>query len=259
MNEQTRWTEIEHLPDWDEEFYDIYTARKFGKWVMIKTLKPEYRDDPERQAMIEREFDVRYNLAHPNIVMINDFEEIPGLGRCIVTDDVYGDTLRKLIKEKRVGMEHINQMRHQLVNAMEYIQNNHIAHPPLRPENIIFTENIGNLKLIDVGFEQRPSLSRRDIADDIYNYGVCLSEALDAADCNDPVLRRVARRCCDPNPKRRYHDLEQLHLALGGRGLQRFYIVVVAFISIMLLLIAWLLSPWRPEPIMTNPNFINLI
>ena len=34
-HEEPRWTEIEHLPEWDEEFYNIYTAKKFGKWVMI--------------------------------------------------------------------------------------------------------------------------------------------------------------------------------------------------------------------------------
>lgn len=249
MTDRDRWTEIEHLPDWDEEFYDIYTAKKFGKWVMIKTLKPEFRDDPERQAMIEKEFDTRYNLAHPNIVMINDFEEIPTLGMCIVTDDVYGDTLRKLINEKRVTMAHISQMRHQLLNAMSYIQTNHIVHPPLRPENIIFTENIGNLKLIDVGFEQRPSLSKRELSDDIYHYGQVLGEALDACGCDDPTLRRVVRRCTDPNPAHRYRDLEQLHLALEGRSQRRFYILIAVFLGVMLLLVAWLLSPWRPEPI----------
>ena len=40
------------------------------------------------EAMFEKEFDVRYNLAHPNIVMINDFEDIPGIGPigCTCTD-----------------------------------------------------------------------------------------------------------------------------------------------------------------------------
>lgn len=250
MTEQTqRWTEIEHLPEWDEEFYHIYTAKKFGKWVMIKTLKPEFRDMPEYRAMIEKEFDTRYNLAHPNIVMINDFEEIPGLGRCIVTDDVYGDSLRKLIDQGRVTVAHISQMRHQLVNALEYIQANHIVHPPLRPENIIFTENIGNLKLIDVGFEQRPSLSRREVADDIYNYGKVLKEALDAVGSGDPVLRRVVRRCTATDRSHRFRDLAQLHLALEGRSQKRFFILVAITLAVMILLIVWLLSPWRPEPI----------
>ncbi len=37
-----------------------------------------------------KEFDTRDNLAHANIVKVNDFEEIPGVGRAIVTDDAYG-------------------------------------------------------------------------------------------------------------------------------------------------------------------------
>ncbi len=55
MTDRQRWTEIEHLPEWDEEFYDVYTAKKHGKWVMLKTLKPEYKNDPAFQAMIEKE------------------------------------------------------------------------------------------------------------------------------------------------------------------------------------------------------------
>ena len=150
-NDQQRLNEIEHLPEWDEEFYDVYNAKKFGKWVMLKTLKADLRDKPEMQQMLEKEFDVRYNLAHPHIIMINDLEDVPGIGRCIITDDVYGDSLAKLLREGKVTKEHVSKLRNQLVDALEYIQDNHLAHHPLRPENIIFTENIGNLKLIDVG------------------------------------------------------------------------------------------------------------
>ncbi|MCH5221366.1 MAG: protein kinase [Muribaculaceae bacterium] len=250
MTDKTaRWTEIEHLPEWDEEFYHIYTAKKFGKWVMMKTLRPEYADDPRYQAMIEQEFDVRYSLAHPNIIMINDFEDIPGVGRCIVTDDVYGDSLRKLIERKAVTPAVIEQLRHQLVNALEYIQSKHIVHPPLSLDNILFTENIGNLKLIDVGFEQRPSLSHQSTADDIYNYGKVLTEALNAAGSNDITLRRVARKCTDPDPRRRYRDMQQVHLALENRGNRHLYFVVLAFLALMLLLIIWLKSPYAPQPI----------
>ena len=61
-------------------------------------------------AMLDREFEVRYNLAHPRIVMINDLEEVPGLGRCIITDDVYGDSLRKLIEKGEVTPEIVNKI-----------------------------------------------------------------------------------------------------------------------------------------------------
>ena len=246
---EQRWTEIEHLPEWDEEFYHIYTAKKFGKWVMIKTLRPEYADDPRYRNMIEQEFDVRYSLAHPNIVMINDFEEVPGVGRCIITDDVYGDTLRKLINERKVTPAHIEQLRHQLVGALEYIQSKHIVHPKLTPDNIIFTENIGNLKLIDVGFEQRPSLSHQSTADDIYNYGLVLEEALNAAGSNDPILHKVARRCTDPDPKKRFRDMQQVHLALEDRKSGSIYLIIIAFLVVMIIIILWLKSPYAPVPV----------
>lgn len=249
MTDQSRWTDIEHLPEWDEEFYHIYTAKKFGKWVMMKTLRPEYADDPRYQAMIEQEFDVRYSLAHPNIVMINDFEDVPGVGRCIVTDDVYGKSLRQLIDEKAVTPEVIDQLRYQLVEALDYIETKHIVHPRLTPENIIFTENIGNLKLIDVGYEQKPSLSHQSTYDDIYDYGKVLGAALDAANNHDIILRHVVRRCTDSNRKRRYRDLQQLRLALENRDFKRFYIIIAAFLVVMSLLILWLFSPYAPAPI----------
>lgn len=236
MTEDTtpRWTEIEHLPQWDEEFYQVYTAKKFGKWVMIKTLRPEYADKPEYQAMIEKEFDVRYNLAHPNVVMINDFEDIPGIGRCIVTDDVYGKSLRTIIDNGELTQHHLDQICHQLVNALAYIQTNHIVHHPIRPETIIFTENIENLKLIDVGFDQRSKLKPSDVADDIYSYGIVLREVLDKLHVTDLRLRAVAKRCTNPDPRRRYKTVEHLREAIEGRSAVRLYLVVIAFLLLMI-------------------------
>lgn len=236
-----RWTEIEHLPEWDEEFYNVYTARKLGKWVMMKTLRPEFRDKAEYQAMIEKEFDVRYNLAHPNIVMVNDFEDVPGLGRCIIFDDVYGTSLRKLIDKGEVTEAHIEQLRRCLPAALEYIQSNHIVHHPIRPERIIFTENIGNLKLIDVGFDQHEATSPAMACDDVRAYGQIVTETLDASGVSDPQLRSVAERCLRRDGHRRIADAHDLHIALEGtRTGRRFYLIIIAFLSIMVILLAWL-------------------
>lgn len=233
----TRWTEIEHLPQWDEEFYNIYTAKKLGKWVMLKTLRPEYKDDPQYQEMIEKEFDVRYNLAHPNIVMINDFEDIPGIGRCIVTDDVYGMSLRRIINEGKLTDHHLSEICHQLVSALSYIQTNHIVHHPIRPETIIFTENIENLKLIDVGFDQKHSLNPTDVSEDIYNYGLVLREVLDHSGSKNSQLRHIANKCTDRDPKRRYHSVEDLRMAIEGRSLKNIYLIIIAFLTVMVVLL----------------------
>lgn len=260
-NVSEKWTEIELLPEWDEEFYDVYTAKKFGKWLMLKTLKPQYRGIEKYETMIEKEFDVRYNLAHAHIVMINDFEEVPGIGRCIITDDVYGTSLRKLIDEKRVTPHHIEQLRHQLVSAMDYIQSNHIVHHPIRPERIIFTENIENLKLIDVGFDQKEHLEPTDAAEDIYNYGLVLKEVLDSVDEHYPNLRKIADRCTDSNPSRRYHDVQELHLALERRSGNYLYLLIISFLVLMVLFLTWMIisEPAKPEGMSSISNaFISL-
>lgn len=237
-----KWTEQELLPEWSEKFYDVWTAKKHGKWVMLKTLKPEFRDKEEFRSMIEKEFDVRYNLAHPNIVMINDFEDVPGVGRSIITDDVYGKSLRKLIKEGEVTEETLRKITTSLVDAMDYIQANHLVHHPIRPETIIFTENIGNLKLIDVGFDQLDHLSHADTWRDIRSFGEVLNETLDALPTRHPHLRKVAERCMSDDPSRRYRDIQDLKMAIANRSNNRLYIVIIVFLALMTALLGWLLA-----------------
>lgn len=237
---QPKWTEIEHLPEWDEEFYHVYTAKKHGKWLMLKTLRPELKGQEKYERMIEKEFEVRYNLAHPHIIMINDYEEVPGLGMCIITDDVYGDSLDKLIREHKVTDDHIYKLHHQLLDALDYVQTNHLAHHPLEASRVIFTENIGNLKLIDVGFDQKKFLTHEDTNDDIYNYGVLLNKALDAVESPHPKLRRVAARCVAKDVSKRYHTLNELRLDLADSGSNRVYVCIIIFLMAVIGLLLWL-------------------
>lgn len=245
-----KWTEIEHLPEWDEEFYHVYTARKHGKWVMLKTLRPELKDDPAACAMIGKEFDVRYNLSHPNIVMINDFEDVPGVGQSIITDDVYGDSLARLIREKKVTPHHLEELRERLPSALQYIHDNHIVHHPLRPETVIFTEKIGNLKMIDVGFEQRPELSPRRVSDDIEAFGRVMLAALDACPAEGQKsshLRKVAEKCARNSSARKpFRDITAVRAALEGRSREKVYVLIIAFMLVMIAVLAWFSSSWRP-------------
>lgn len=233
-----KWTELEHLPEWDEEFYQVFTAKKHGKWIMLKALKPEYAHDPHAQSMLEKEFDVRYNLAHPNIIMINDLEDVPGVGRSIITDDVYGLSLRKIIDDHKVDNHIIRQLSHQLVDAIQYIQENHLVHKPIRPESIIFTENIRNLKLIDVGFDQQERLAPSAVADDLASFGNVLLQALDAAPNPDPRLRHIALRCTDTH-RCPYRSVPDLKLALQGSDNRRLYLIIIAFLALMTIVLGF--------------------
>lgn len=238
MSDQSqRWTEIELLPAWEEEFYNVYTAKKLGKWVMLKTLKPQYRDDPAMVEMFNKEFDARYNLSHPNIVMINDFEFVPGVGMSIITDDVYGKSLRTLMEAGELTDKHYEQLCQRLPMALEYIQQNHLAHHPLRPETIIFTDQIGNLKLIDVGYEQQRALSYADTSNDIRNYGEIMLEVLEKTGRRDPRVEAVARRAARGG----FTDVQSLRLAIDGRNDKRLWMMVAVVSVVFAAILATLL------------------
>lgn len=236
-----KWTEIEHLPQWDEKYYYVYTAKKHGKWVMLKALRPEFRNDPLMRSMIEKEFDVRYNLAHPHIIMINDFEDVPGIGRCIITDDVYGNSLRYLIDKGEVTEATLNKITSDLVDAMEYIQENHLIHHPLRPESIIFTEKIHNLKVIDVGFDQLEFLSVNETGGDMKQFGLVLKETLHALYKEKDIpphhqhLEKIARECISDNC--RYHSVQDLKLALNNRNQSKLLALVITFLLVMIIIL----------------------
>ncbi len=233
-----KWSDLFLLPEWEEEFYDVYTAKKHGKWVMLKALKKEYADNPEYIKMLENEFDTRYHLAHPNIVMVNDLEKIPGVGLAIITDDVYGYSLRRLIDEKRLTPKIVHRLQTQLLDAMEYIQENHIEHNPITPESIIFTEYNETLKLIDVGYAQRSHISKADTAEDIKSYGKVLSEVLDHLPTSLPRLRRIANKCEDASQP--YKSISDVHLAMEKRNSSQLFIVICLFIIMMTCLLIWL-------------------
>ena len=179
--------------------------------------------------------------------MINDFEDVPTLGRCIITDDVYGDSLRKLMDQGKVTSMHLNRVCTQLVDAIDYIQENHLVHFPIRPETIIFTENIGNLKLIDVGFDQSEHLTPAEATEDIYSFGKVLSDVLDRVEDAPGYLRKIADKCTAEDSGQRYSSVHQLRMALAHRSDNKFYLYIIIFLLATVSLLLWLTSAWAPS------------
>lgn len=233
-----KWSDLFILPEWGEKYYDVYTVKKHGKWVMLKALKKEYADLPEYRKMLEEEFDTRYNLAHANIVMVNDLEMVPGVGMAIITDDVYGYSLRRLIDENRLTPRIVHRLQTQLLDAMEYIQENHIRHNPITPDTIIFTEYNENLKLIDVGKAQVDSLSTSEANEDIRSYGLIINEVLDHLPTTLPRLRRIANKCLDNDHP--FRSISDIQLAVEKRNSNQTYLILCIFIVVMSALLVWL-------------------
>lgn len=230
-----KWSDLTLLPEWEEEYCNVYTAKKYGKWVMLKGLKKEYADNPKYRERLEKEFETRYNLSHPNIVMVNDFEIVPGVGPAIITDDVYGYSLRRLIDERRLTPKIVSRLETQLLYAMEYIEENHILHAPITPETIIFTEYNENLKLIDVGYEFSSVISEQDAREDVRAYGRIVNEVLDNLPASLPKLRRVANRAEAENSP--YKSIADVQLEIEKKVSSQIFIILSLIIIILLIVL----------------------
>ena len=200
----------------------LYKAERMGKWFMLKALKPEFADSQLYKALLYKEFEIGYNLSHPNIVQTLGMENVPECGgACIVLEYIDGFNLRdymthgdKLTDETCVNI--IDEMS----RALEYIHERQIIHRDLKPENILITANGHHVKLIDFGFADVDSYSvlkasagtRKyaapeqlmpgavvDSRADIYALGLIMQELAQYV----PALGKVARRCCNVNPARR--------------------------------------------------------
>ena len=74
-------------------YSSLYTAIYLGKKHILKGLKPEYKNKLFYENLLKKEFEISHPLDHPNIVKTIDFQNIPNLGDCIVTEYIEGLTL----------------------------------------------------------------------------------------------------------------------------------------------------------------------
>lgn len=217
-----RWTGLQPLSrQSDRSLCRLLRARRMGKWHVLKCLKPRYADSPDARALLQKEFEIGYRLSHPHIAAVVGFEQVEGLGRCIVMEYVDGRTLRHAIRHEPWSRQLTLGVMRQLGQALDYIHQQQVIHRDVKPENILLTRNGDSVKLIDFGLSdadsyailKQPAGTLRYAAPeqlvpgrpvdgraDIYALGAVLSEM----PCLNRRLRRIARKCMAPQPSGRY-------------------------------------------------------
>lgn len=227
----------------------VYKAQRMGKWHALKCLKPDYSNQKEYRALLQKEFEIGYQLNHPNIVRIIGIEEVDNLGICIVMEYIEGQTLKKAFAEKQLTRDQYQKILQQLCEALSYIHHRQIIHRDLKPENILITDNGMNVKLIDFGLSDAddyailkapagtwhyaaPEIIAHHPADqrsDIYSLGVILQEL---PTCSFKV-RRIAKRCVKQEREQRYQSAEEIIIALKKKSTLPHVIYVLILIAIV--------------------------
>lgn len=179
---------------------DVYRAKdhKLNRFVAIKVLKPEFKDDRVFISKFRVEAQAAAGLAHANIVNVYDVGEENGIN-FIVMELVEGITLKAYISKKgKLPMREATSIALQVASGLEVAHNNGIIHRDVKPQNIIISMD-GKAKVADFGIARAvssntinssamgsvhyssPEQSRGGYSDaksDIYSMGITMYEMI---------------------------------------------------------------------------------
>ena len=180
---------------------DVYRAMdsKLNRYVAIKVLKREYREDEQFVTKFRQEARSVAGLSHPNVVGVYDVGN-DGDIQFIVLELVEGISLKKYIEKKgHLPYKEALSIAIQVANGMEAAHAHHIVHRDIKPQNIIISKE-GKVKVTDFGIAKAasstttvstsamgsvhymsPEQARGGYSDersDIYSFGITLFEML---------------------------------------------------------------------------------
>ena len=244
-----------------ESYCDIWRADKDGRFRIYKALKSEYAGDQVYERLLRKEFEIGYSLDHPNICEYYAFVNLPPLGNCIEMEWIDGCSLDSLLQRGAIGKTLAVKIISEICDALSYMHSKQVVHRDLKPSNIMLTYNGNNVKLIDFGLSDTDAHSvlkgsagtqvyaspelisgkTVDFRSDIFSLG-CVIDRL------SPTYARVARKCCQRAPAKRFQSALDVKKAIERKPLAPFAVAAVAAVALVLLGSAlWLTHPWsRP-------------
>lgn len=212
-------------------FCELYQVDRHGRFRVFKCLKPAFRGNRLYEDLLRKEFEIGYSLDHPNICEYYSFRHSEELGHCIEMEWIDGRTLEVLLNGEKPGNDVEDKIADELCDALSYLHSKQVIHRDLKPSNILVTHKGNTVKLIDFGFSDSDSHSilkasagtavytapevlkgsSADIRSDIYSLGLILSQF-------SRRYSRVARKCCEQHPWRRYQSVAEVKKALHSHG-----------------------------------------
>lgn len=137
---------------------DVYKAKdhKLNRFVAVKVLKPEFREDKTFIQKFRSEAQAAAGLTHPNIVNVFDVGDDEGV-YYIVMELIEGITLKEYIAKKgKLSIKEATSIAIQVSMGLEAAHNHGIVHRDVKPQNIIISTD-GKVKVTDFGIARAAS------------------------------------------------------------------------------------------------------
>ena len=116
---------------------DVYKAKdhKLNRFVAVKVLKPEFREDTTFIRKFRSEAQAAAGLTHPNIVNVFDVGDDEGV-YYIVMELIEGITLKEYIAKKgKLSIKEATSIAIQVSMGLEAAHNHGIVHRDVKPQS----------------------------------------------------------------------------------------------------------------------------
>ena len=237
----------------------LHLCRRYGKLHILKSLQPFYSSQEFYKQLLLKEFNIGYQLDHPNIRHTIGWEKNDLLGNYIVLEYIDGIPLITFIEQGKLTRALAYKFITEICNALQYIHNKQLIHKDLKPNNILITYNGNNVKLIDFGLadcddyeilkipagtekylapEQLDPNATLDCRTDIYSLGIIIEEL--ATILKDRKLASIAQKCTCQNPNSRFNNTAEIVETLKSKSFGTIYkyaaFIIVSFLITFLYL-----------------------
>ncbi len=137
---------------------DVYKGKdhKLNRYVAVKVLKPEFREDTKFIKKFQTEAQSAAGLTHPNVVNVYDVGNDGGV-YYIVMELIEGITLKEYISKKgKLSIKEATSIAIQVSMGLEAAHSHGIVHRDVKPQNIIISTD-GKVKVTDFGIARAAS------------------------------------------------------------------------------------------------------
>ena len=135
---------------------EVFLAQdtKLHRRVAIKILNDSQSENEDVLRRFKQEARAASALNHPNIVTIYEIGELNELQSYIAMEFVGGETLRNLLKNKKLTLEDALDIAVQTASALAAAHEAGIVHRDIKPENIMRRPD-GLVKVLDFGLAKQ--------------------------------------------------------------------------------------------------------
>lgn len=215
INISNRFTEITLLHRSGNGYSEVYKAKRYGQWHVLKCLTKEAANEIQYQTLLEKEFRIAYPLSHPNIIRTLGIEEIPELGTCIIQEYIDAEPISTISPAQAA----------ELCDAVQYLHDSGIIHRDIKPENILVRKDNRHIVLIDFGLADKAEFSVLKGGAGTTGYAAPeqwlgeLSPAVDVYGIGGVLalnkhFKRIAAKCQRKDPSRRYISAQAVKKAI---------------------------------------------